>query len=168
MKNFSTWMLVMFMILFWLFRLVVAISFEFKMDLIGIEPLNQKLEIILLFVVILCLILITIIPFNTVINLLFRNKISINNALNIRSQYSSIQEYKSKLNEKDLVYYISCGSNGFDFNVTNYELIPIKMSSSVGYSPGVKRSENDLKSRDISVEQLETALGKRIYLCIYF
>ena len=117
---------------------------------------------------ILCLILITIIPFNTVINLLFRNKISINNALNIRSQYSSIQEYKSKLNEKDLVYYISCGSNGFDFNVTNYELIPIKMSSSVGYSPGVKRSENDLKSRDISVEQLETALGKRIYLCIYF
>ncbi len=58
MKNFSTWMLVMFMILFWLFRLVVAISFEFKMDLIGIEPLNQKLEIILLFVVILCLILI--------------------------------------------------------------------------------------------------------------
>ena len=58
MKNFSTWMLVMFMIMFWMFRLVVAVFAEFGIDFMGIVPLNMSLEIILLFVVLLCVILI--------------------------------------------------------------------------------------------------------------
>ena len=58
MKNFSTWMLVMFMIMFWMFRLVVAVLAEFGIDFMGIVPLNMSLEIILLFVVLLCVILI--------------------------------------------------------------------------------------------------------------
>lgn len=58
MKNFSTWMLVMFMILFWLLRIVIAVSAELNWDFGGLAPLNQQMEIILLFVVLLCIILV--------------------------------------------------------------------------------------------------------------
>ena len=58
MKNFSTWMLLMFMIMFWVFRIIVAITAQLGMDFGGIVPLNNEMEIILLFVVLLCMILI--------------------------------------------------------------------------------------------------------------
>ncbi len=58
MKNFSTWMLVMFMAMFWLLRVVVAVTYEMKIEFGGLEPFNQTLEIILLFVVLICMILI--------------------------------------------------------------------------------------------------------------
>ena len=58
MKNFSTWMLVMFMVIFWVFRVMVAVAAQFKWDFAGIEPINQQVEIILLFVVLICIILI--------------------------------------------------------------------------------------------------------------
>ena len=58
MKNFSTWLLVMFMILFWGFRVLVALTYEMQMDFGGIVPINPTIEIILLFVVFVCLILI--------------------------------------------------------------------------------------------------------------
>lgn len=58
MKNFSTWLLVMFMTIFWAFRIVVAVTYELGTDFGGIEPLNQTMEIILLFVVLVCILLI--------------------------------------------------------------------------------------------------------------
>lgn len=58
MKNFSTWMLVMFMVMFWVFRVIVAVMPEFGTTLAGIAPLNQNLEIILSFVVLVCIVLI--------------------------------------------------------------------------------------------------------------
>ena len=58
MKNFSTWMLVMFMVMFWIFRIIVAFTYELGIDFGGIEPFNQTMEIILLFVVLVCIILI--------------------------------------------------------------------------------------------------------------
>ena len=58
MKNFSTWMLVMFMIMFWVFRIIVALGVELNWDLGGIEPLNQQMEIILLFVTLVSLLLV--------------------------------------------------------------------------------------------------------------
>lgn len=58
MKNFSTWMLVMFMAMFWVFRIIVAFTYELGADFGGIEPFNQTMEIILLFVVLVCMILI--------------------------------------------------------------------------------------------------------------
>lgn len=58
MKNFSTWMLVMFMVMFWGFRVIVAVMPEFGTTLGGIAPLNQNLEIILSFVVLVCIVLI--------------------------------------------------------------------------------------------------------------
>ena len=58
MKKFSTWMLVMFMVLFWLLRIVIALAYELKWNFAGLVPLNQSMEIALLFVFLLCLILI--------------------------------------------------------------------------------------------------------------
>ncbi|MCI8443798.1 MAG: hypothetical protein HFJ37_01245 [Clostridia bacterium] len=58
MKNFSTWMLVMFMIMFWIFRIVVAVAGELKWEIGGFAPLNQQMEIILLFVALICIILV--------------------------------------------------------------------------------------------------------------
>ena len=50
MKNFSTWMLVMFMGMFWVFRVLVAVMPEFGTTLGSFVPLNGQLEIILSFV----------------------------------------------------------------------------------------------------------------------
>lgn len=58
MKNFSTWILVMFMAMFWVFRVIIALAAQLNWDLAGITPLNQQMEIILLFVVLVCFILI--------------------------------------------------------------------------------------------------------------
>lgn len=58
MKKFSTWMLVMFMVLFWLLRIVIALAYELKWNFAGLVPLNQSMEIALLFLFLLCLILI--------------------------------------------------------------------------------------------------------------
>lgn len=58
MKNFSTWILVMFMAMFWVFRLVVAFTTELDIDFAGIKALNMNMEIILLFVALACFVLI--------------------------------------------------------------------------------------------------------------
>ena len=58
MKNFSTWILVMFMVMFWIFRVMVALAAQLKWDIGGILPLNQQMEVILLFVVLVCIILV--------------------------------------------------------------------------------------------------------------
>ena len=58
MKNFSSWMLVMFMGMFWIFRIAVALTSEMNMDFGGFETLNQQMEIILLFVTLICMILV--------------------------------------------------------------------------------------------------------------
>lgn len=58
MKNFSTWMLVLFMIMFWVFRVIVVLMDQLNLDFGGIEPLNANLEIILSFVVLVCIILV--------------------------------------------------------------------------------------------------------------
>ena len=58
MKNFSTILLVMFVAMFWVFRLIVAFMYEIGKDLGGIVPYNQQMEIILLFVVLVCIILV--------------------------------------------------------------------------------------------------------------
>lgn len=58
MKNFSTILLVMFVAMFWVFRLIVAFMYEIGQDLGGIVPYNQQMEIIILFIVLVCMILI--------------------------------------------------------------------------------------------------------------
>lgn len=58
MKNLSTWLLVCFMTMFLGFRVVVTFLYEFKIDFMGIVPLNSQYEIVLLFITLLCILLI--------------------------------------------------------------------------------------------------------------
>ena len=58
MKNLSSWLLVMFMAMFWLFRLIVALSVQFGgTDFGGFIAFDFNTEIILLFTTIVCIIL---------------------------------------------------------------------------------------------------------------
>ena len=57
MKNFSTWLLVCFMVMYWIFRIIVALMAQLHQEFF-ITPFNETIEIILLFVVLLCLVLI--------------------------------------------------------------------------------------------------------------
>lgn len=57
MKNFSTWMLVIFMLMFWAFRIIVALAGELNWDF-AFTPLNANVEVILLFVALLCVVLV--------------------------------------------------------------------------------------------------------------
>lgn len=58
MKSFASYLLVMFMAIFWLVRIVVAFTYTMGIDF-GILPLNINVEIILLFVALLCMILVS-------------------------------------------------------------------------------------------------------------
>ena len=58
MKNFSSWLLVMFMGMFWAFRIIVAFKAQYQEDFGGFIAFNLTIEIILLFVAILCMILV--------------------------------------------------------------------------------------------------------------
>lgn len=58
MKSLSSWLLVMFMAMFWLFRVVVAFQAQYENDFGGFIAFNMTIEVILLFVVILCMALV--------------------------------------------------------------------------------------------------------------
>ncbi len=58
MKKLSTYIIVMFAILFWGFRVVLTLMAQLGKDIMGIVPLNMTFEIILLFAFLLCIILI--------------------------------------------------------------------------------------------------------------
>lgn len=57
MKNLSSWLLAMFMFMFWVFRIIVAFQAQYGKDFGGFIAFNFNVEIILLFVTILCMIL---------------------------------------------------------------------------------------------------------------
>ena len=58
MKKFSTYLLVMFMIIFWIVRIVVTLMSQFGKDFMGMVPMNETFEIAILFATLLCLVLI--------------------------------------------------------------------------------------------------------------
>lgn len=58
MKKFSTYLLVMFIIIFWIVRIVVTLASELGKDFLGMVPMNEVFEIVILFATLLCLILI--------------------------------------------------------------------------------------------------------------
>lgn len=53
MKNLSSWLIVIFILMFWLFRVVVAITGSMELEFVT-KPINNNVEIILLFVVLAC------------------------------------------------------------------------------------------------------------------
>ena len=58
MKKFSTYLLVMFMIIFWIIRIIVTIMSQIGKDFWGMVPINETFEIAILFATLLCLVLI--------------------------------------------------------------------------------------------------------------
>ena len=58
MKKFSTYLLVMFMIIFWIVRIIITISSELGKDFMGMKPMNEIFEIIILFATLLCVVLV--------------------------------------------------------------------------------------------------------------
>ena len=58
MKSLSSWLLVAFMVMFWLFRIFAVIMTEFTGSFAGMEPLNVQLEIALIFITLLCVLLV--------------------------------------------------------------------------------------------------------------
>ena len=58
MANFSTWLIAIFMVMFWLFRAIVALCTKYSIDLLGIVAYNLNVEIIIAFVTVICIVLI--------------------------------------------------------------------------------------------------------------
>lgn len=57
MKSVGSYLLVFFMAMFWVFRIIVAFAATMGLNF-AFQPLNQTMEIILLFVTLLCIILV--------------------------------------------------------------------------------------------------------------
>ena len=58
MKNLSSWLLVMFMFMFWIFRIAVTYQAQYEKEFGGFIAFNFNIEVALLFIVVLCMILI--------------------------------------------------------------------------------------------------------------
>ena len=50
MKNLSSWLIAIFIIMFWAFRVVVAVAGTMEMDFM-VKPIDNTIEVVLLFVV---------------------------------------------------------------------------------------------------------------------
>lgn len=57
MRSLASYLLLFFMIMFWIFRIVVAFTTSMGID-IGLAPLDMNIEIILLFVTLVCIALV--------------------------------------------------------------------------------------------------------------
>ena len=57
MKSVGSYLLVFFMAMFWVFRIIVALTGTMGIEF-AFQPINQSIEIILLFVTLLCIILV--------------------------------------------------------------------------------------------------------------
>ena len=58
MKKFSTYLLVMFMVVFWIIRIIITLASELGKDFMGVTPISEGFEIAILFATLLCLILV--------------------------------------------------------------------------------------------------------------
>lgn len=58
MSNFSTWMIAIFMIMFWIFRAIVALCTQYSIDFLGLVAYDFNFEVIILFATIICIVLV--------------------------------------------------------------------------------------------------------------
>lgn len=58
MTNFSTILLAIFMVMYWLFRAIVALCTQFSIDLLGIVAYDFNMEVIISFITLLCILLV--------------------------------------------------------------------------------------------------------------
>ena len=128
---------------------------------------TKKSEIIILLIV-LCLIT----PYNIIKDLLINNPKNIQTTIETRKQYEGISNYINKLSEGDKVYYISCGSKGFDSHVSRYEMVSAKIEvdsrpGDYAWSLGVPRFEGDIWSIDVKPQEFADKLINNNYKYVY-
>ena len=58
MANFSTWMIALFMIAFWLFRAFITVCTQFSIDVLGIVAYDFNVEVIITFITLACILLV--------------------------------------------------------------------------------------------------------------
>ena len=58
MSNFSTWLISIFMVMFWLFRTLVALCTQYSIDFMGIVAYDFNMEVIIAFATIICIVLV--------------------------------------------------------------------------------------------------------------
>mgnify|MGYP005775863899 CR=1 FL=1 len=58
MQKLSSYLLVIFMIMYWVLRIIITLSAQLGGDFVGVVPINMTFEIILLFAFLLCVILV--------------------------------------------------------------------------------------------------------------
>lgn len=58
MKNFSTWLIAIFMIMFWVFRAIVALCTQYSIDMLGLISYNFTYEVIISFLILPCIVLV--------------------------------------------------------------------------------------------------------------
>lgn len=57
MRSLSSYLLLMFMVMFWVFRIVVSFTTSMGLDM-GFTPINMNIEVVLLFIALLCILLV--------------------------------------------------------------------------------------------------------------
>ena len=58
MSKFSTYLLVMFMVIFWILRIIITLMAQLGKDFMGVVPINTTFEVVLLFLFLICAILV--------------------------------------------------------------------------------------------------------------
>ena len=58
MKKLSTYLLIMFMVMYWVFRVIITLMAQLGKDVLGVVPINMTFEIVLLFAFLICAILV--------------------------------------------------------------------------------------------------------------
>ncbi len=91
------------------------------------------------------IIIFTCIEYAVLANNSIYSRTLVSQTIEMRANYSSVGEtITNNLNKDDKVYFISEGSDGFDFYVFRYEITPIKSSDSHRWSIGEPRYEKDI------------------------
>lgn len=58
MSNFSTLLIAIFMVMFWLFRAIVALCTQYSIDFLGLVAYDFNIEVIIAFVTVICIVLV--------------------------------------------------------------------------------------------------------------
>lgn len=145
----------------------ILISYSIK-SRTGIFSPNIKIASILI-------ILLCIIPANSLVDSTILHKTSNDNRHAIRAPYEDAKLYGNLLDpKKDRIYVISQNNNGLDYYTLRYNFTPvpvqeqpIKPARDLVWSLGEPYSPNDLWTADISVDKWSKALEGFTYVYLY-
>lgn len=151
------------------------IGFFFIAFAIGMDVLNQQLEKFnwILRTVLFCLcaatliksIFVPFVPYKE-IQPDFEGR-AVKYSVNFRDDYDDITRYTNKLDYRtDRIYFIAQNTDGYGYWITRYLVTPIEVEPNFNWSLGLKYSNNDQWTQDISLAQWEELLRAQ-YTFVY-